>query len=168
MAHIHYEEEQRFSHVTWIWVAFVLLLLAAPTLTLLSDSVSEEDMTKVLLSTALAFLPMGVILLFAKLQIRIDGEGLHYRFIPSVFKWRTIAKNNIQSFEVTAKKNLWEKIECGYGYRRNRFNKTISMNVTGSKFARITLTGGQKLKIGTVNPESMERALRQLTSPDNN
>jgi RsiW-degrading membrane proteinase PrsW (M82 family) len=167
MAHLHYEEEQRFSNVTWVWVAFALLLLAALTLPLMSDSVSEKDMTSILLSTLFAFLPMAGLLLFAKFQFRIDEKGLHYRFFPAIFKWRTITKNNIESFEVSAKKNFWEKIECGYGYRHNRFKKTISMNVTGSKFARINLADGRKLKIGTVNPESMERALRQLTSTDN-
>ena len=167
MAHLHYEEEQRFSNVMWIWVAMGILLLTAPLLTLLSDSISQKDVTRVLLSTAFAFIPMVVLLLFAKLQIKIDGEGLHYRFFPSVFKWRTISKNSIESFEVTAKKNLWEKLECGYGYRNNRFKKTISMNITGAKFARIKLIDGRRLKIGTVNPESMERALRKLTSPDN-
>jgi hypothetical protein len=167
MSNLHYEEEQRFSNVTWIWVAMVLLLLAAPTLTLVSDSVSQKDMTSVLLSTAFAFIPMVVILLFAKLQIKIDVEGIHYKFFPSVLKWRIIPKNSIESFEVSPKKNLWEKLECGYGYRHNRFKKTISMNVTGKKFARIKLTDGRRLKIGTINPESMERALRKLTSPDN-
>ena len=167
MAHIHYEEEQRFSNVTWIWIAFVILLLTAPVSILLSESVSEKDMQSVLISTGLAFLPMAVILFFAKLQVRIDREGIHYRFIPAVFKWRTIPKNSIQSFEVSAKKNFWEKIECGYGYRNNRLKKTISMNVTGSKFARLNLRDGRLFKIGTANPETMERALRQLTSPDN-
>lgn len=167
MAHIHYEEEQRFSNVTWIWVALILLLLSIPLLTLTSDSISQKDMTSVLLSTAFALLPMTGMLLFAKLQIKIDEAGVHYKFIPTVFKWRTIAKTSIESFEVTAKKNLWEKLECGYGYRSNRFRKTISMNVTGSKFARLKLTDGRRFKIGTINPESMERALRKLTSPDN-
>ena len=168
MAHLFYEEEQRFSHVTWVWVAMILLLLAAPTLTLVSDSVSQKDMRGVLLSTAFAFLPMVGILLFAKLQIKINTEGFHYKFFPSVRKWRTIPKNSIESFEVSGKKNLWEKLECGYGYRNNRYKRIISMNVTGSKLARIKLTDGRRLKVGTINPESMERALRKLTSSDNN
>src|SRR5215204_2681204 len=119
MSHLHYEEEQRFSNVTWVWVAMTLLLLAAPTLTLVSDSVSQKDMTGVLLSTAFAFIPMVGILLFAKLQIKINAEGVHYKFFPSVLKWRTIPKNSIESFEVSGNKNLWEKLECGYGYRHN-------------------------------------------------
>src|SRR5688572_28537767 len=105
MAHLHYEEEQRFAHVTWIWVALVLLLLSAPTIILLDDSASQKDVTMVLLTTAFAFIPMAAILLFAKLQIRIDSEGLHYKFFPSVYKWKTIPKKIIQAFEVSAKKN---------------------------------------------------------------
>jgi hypothetical protein len=72
MSHVHYEEEQRFSNVTWIWVAMFLLFLAAPILALVSDTISQKDMTSVLLSTAFAFIPMVAILLFAKLQIKID------------------------------------------------------------------------------------------------
>jgi hypothetical protein len=168
MAHIHHEEEQRIAQVTWIWVALVLLLLTAPVLTLVSDSASEKDMTKVLLTTAFAFTPVVGILLLAKLQIKIDRDGLHYRFIPAVFRWKTISQNNIQSFEMTVNKKLWDKILSGFGYRHNRLAKTLSMNVTGATFARIILRDGRTLKIGTVNPESMERALLKLSSPDNN
>src|SRR6185436_4642982 len=103
---------------------------------------------------AFAFIPVLAMLLYTKLQIKIDGDGVHYRFIPTILKWRTISRSSIESFEVTAKKNLWEKIECGYGYRSNRFRKIISMNVCGSKFARIKLTDGRRFKIGTINPES--------------
>jgi len=115
--------------------------------------------------TPLGLAPVILILLYSKLQIKIDGEGVHYRFIPSVMKWKTVSKESIESFEVSPKKSLWEKIECGYG--RNHLNNTVSMNISGKKYARIKLTDGRKLKIGTINPEGMERALRKLKSPDN-
>jgi hypothetical protein len=167
MGHLLYEEEQRFSRVTWIWIAMLLLLLA-PIVAIVSgkEPPSQQEMTSILLSTAFAFIPMTVIIFFSRLQFKIDGEGIHYKFFPAVIKWRMIPKSLIQSFEVSEKRNLIEKI--AFGYRRSRLNNSITMNISGSKFARLQLRNGRKLKIGSENPESMERALRKLTSLDNN
>jgi hypothetical protein len=166
MRHLIYEEEQRFSRVAWIWVAMLVLLLAPVVMILSGDEIpSRGEMTSMLLSTGIAFIPMVGIIFFARFQFRIDAEGIHYRFFPAVIKWRMIPKSLIESFEVSEKRNLIEKIECGY--RRNRLNNSITMNISGSKFARLKLRDGRKMKIGSENPESMERALRKLTSPDN-
>jgi hypothetical protein len=167
MGHLFYEEEQRLSQVGWIWVAMLLLLLA-PLAMIVSgnETPSQQEMTSILLSTAFAFIPMVGIIFFSRLQFKIDGEGIHYKFFPAVIKWRVIPKSFIESFEVTEKRNLIEKLT--FGYRRNRLNNCITMNISGSKFARLKLKDGRQLKIGSENPESMEQALRKLTSPDNN
>jgi hypothetical protein len=167
MGHLLYEEEQRFSRVAWIWAAMLVLLLA-PMIMILSgdEKPSQDEMTSVLLSTAFAFIPMVAIIFFARLQFKIDATGIHYKFFPAVFKWKTIPKSIIESFEVSEKRNLIEKIAIGY--RRNRLNNSITMNISGIKFARLQLRDGRKLKIGSENPETLERALRKLTSHDNN
>ena len=165
MSYLHYEEEQRFSNVRWIWVALLILLLIPLIITVEEGEASQKDVTLIFLSTVFASLPVAVILFYSKLMLRIDRDGIHYRFFPVVLKWRDIPKSAVESYEVSAKRNILEKIELGY--KRNRLNNSISMNITGRKIARIKLKDGRKIKIGTENPEGFERALRTLTSPDN-
>lgn len=165
MAHLHYEEEQRFSNVTWIWIALLLVLLAPLIIWVTEKEVGQQDILMIMLSTAFAALPVVAIMFYSRLLVKIDEQGIHYKFFPSVLKWRLVPKEIIESYEVTDTRNLLEKLECGY--RRNRFSNCIGMNISGKKFTRIKLKDGRKLKIGTGNPEGMERALRKLISPNN-
>ena len=165
MSHLHYEEEQRFSNVRWIWVVIPFVVLVPLIIMITEGGSNQEDAAMILLSTAFALLPVMVILLYSRLMLKIDNQGFHYKFFPAVIKWRIISKDMIESFEVTEKRSLLEKIECGY--RRNRLNNTILMNISGKKFVRIKLKYSRRLKIGSENPEGFERALRRLTSPDN-
>jgi len=129
------------------------------------ESLEQKDVATLILGLAFAFLPVVVILFYSKFQLKVDSAGIHYKFFPGIIKWRIIAKEMIDSFEVTAKRSFFEKIECGYS--RNRLNRTTMMNISGEKFARIKLKDGRRFKIGSENPESLERALRKLTSTAN-
>lgn len=165
MAHLHYEEEQRFSNIRWIWVILLMVLLLPSILISADESTSQKDIMWILLVSLITALPVTAILFYAKLLIQVDGKELRYKFFPAVLKWRSIPKDAIESYEVTAMKNIVEKLQ--FGYRRNLLNKITFMNITGKKLARVRLKDGRELKIGTANPESFERALRKLTSPDN-
>jgi hypothetical protein len=44
---------------------------------------------------------------------------MHYKFFPGVWKWKTITKSEIESFEFSAMNSIFEKLECGYS--RNLF-----------------------------------------------
>jgi hypothetical protein len=160
-----YEEEQRFAGLTWIWIFAFALVFVPLVLAVRDASLTSQEILIILLSIVAGLVPVLVILYFARLQLKIDALGIHYRFFPAVVKWRIIPQNSIESFEVTEKKNIIETIERGY--RRNRFNNTIAMNISGKKFVRLKLKNGQKFKIGTENPESFERALKKLTLPEN-
>lgn len=162
MSHLHYEEEQRFTGVVWIWIFSFILILVPLLIAASSDNVSDSDKIVIALSTLLGFIPVIAILWFSKLQLKVDDNGVHYRFPPAVWRWKTVSGKVIESFEVSKKQNLREKLEIGF--RRSLLFNTTTMNITGKKIARIQLQDGQKLKIGSENPESLERALRKLTS----
>lgn len=164
MAHFHYHEEQRFANVRWLWAVLVLIILL-PVLLTFNEKIDQESFVMFLLSTLFAAIPVAVILLYSKLQIKINGEGIHYKFFPSVWKWELIPKTQIESVELLTKQSFLERFECGY--RRNHFANTVVMNITGKKFIRIKLVGGKKLKIGSENPEDMEHALKRLIAQDN-
>lgn len=164
MAHPYYEEEQRFTNVRWLWLVLTLIILLPLLLTFNDRGMNQQEMITILLSTLLASVPVVAILLYSKLQLRIDDVGIHYKFFPGVWKWKTILKTEIESFEFSAMKSLLEKWECGY--HRNLFSNSIRMNITGKNFLRMKLKDGRKIKIGSENPEEMERALKRLTPED--
>jgi hypothetical protein len=160
MSHIQYEEEQRFTNLRWIWVlvAFILLFLI---LVFTLDEGARNRTGQLFITLGAALIPI-VILVIGKLQIRVDCEGFHYKFFPRVLKWRHIRTEIIDSYEVKEKRTLYERFGCGY--KRNHLTKTIFMNITGTKFIHIRLNDGKKMKIGSVNAEGIERALRKLTT----
>lgn len=123
---------------------------------------SQQEIITLWLSTLLASIPVVAILLYSKLQLRIDEVGVHYKFFPGVWKWKTITKTEIESFELSAMKSFFEKLEIGY--HRNLLTQSSRMNITGKKFLRLKLKDGRKMKIGSEHPEEMERALKHLTT----
>jgi hypothetical protein len=162
MSHIHFEEEQRLTRVRWIWFAWIAFLLF-PLFTLpLGESGSMQDVGQIFLTMGATALPLGVVLFMTRFQVKIDEEGIRYRFMPNSYKWRFIPKTTIESFEVQEKKTWFEKIHCGY-YRSHKCN-SIQMNITGKKLVHVKLTGGKRIKIGSENPEGIEYALKRLTT----
>jgi hypothetical protein len=119
MAHPYYEEEQRFTNVRWLWLVLALIILMPLLLTFNDKGINQQEMIMVLLSTLLASVPVLATLLYSKLQLRIDDVGMHYKFFPGVWKWKTITKSEIESFEFSAMNSIFEKLECGYS--RNLF-----------------------------------------------
>ena len=162
MAHLYYQEEQRFTNVRWLWLVLILIILLPLLLTYNDKGMNQQELITLFLSTLLAVVPVVAMLFFSKLQLRIDDGGIHYRFFPGVWKWKTITKTEIESFEFSDMKSLFEKWETGYC--RNLFTDSIRMNITGKKFLRMKLKDGGKIKIGSENPEEMERALKRLTT----
>jgi hypothetical protein len=160
MSHIHYEEEQRFTEVRWVWIASVLVILSPLVIILLDEHHGQENTGLIILTTLLAWIPVGLVLFWARFNIKIDQTGLHYRFSPTLYKWRTIRADGILAVEVRDKRGFFERIACGY--QRSIFRKTVFMNITGEKFVIIRSGDGQTLKIGSKNPEAMKLALKRL------
>lgn len=99
------------------------------------------------------------ILLSTKLQVRVDAQGIHYKFFPTNTKWRLIGPHEIDSFEIRKKANIFD---IGIGLRRHFFTNTKSMNINASKYLRITLTNRERIVLGVHDREAMERAMKKL------
>ncbi|MBX2945198.1 MAG: hypothetical protein KF725_05150 [Cyclobacteriaceae bacterium] len=158
----HYEEVQRFSQVKWLWFVFIALLIVE--LLVLVPTTNDENTWALLLSIGMLLLPMLFILLVFKYEVKINDEGLHYRFIPKIIRWKNIPITAIESFRVKEKETWFEKIQCGF--HRNIFKNTITINITGSKYMVITLRGAGTLKLGTENADSMAYSLKQILQAD--
>lgn len=164
MSRILFEEEQRFTSLGWIWIAASLPMVLLIILLAFDQTITFEKFSKIFGFSLIAYLPLIFFLLISKLQIRVDQLGIHFRFFPVQFTWKLVSKDMIASYEISAKRTLYERIACGY--RRNRLLKSIIMNITGIHFLRLQLQEGRKVKIGIDNPEGLTRAMKKLMSSD--
>lgn len=175
MSRRYFEEIQLFRQNLWLWYIFAAfsMLLMIPLLygmyqqLVLGDPwgdkpLSDNGLAMLFLFSLAGWLLVMWILYSVRLEVYIDNEGLHYSFFPHSAAWKVITKNQIVSYEVRHSRNLFEM--GGIGYHRNRFRKTRSMTIRGSKHIRLILPGNSKLLIGTQKPEEFDRALRRLLS----
>lgn len=159
-----YREVQRFSQVRWLW--FVLIALLIVELLIFVPVLDEDENNALLLVLSLAalLLPLILILFVFKFEFAIDEEGIHYRFIPKIIRWKTIAVGSIESFQVKEKESWFEKLH--YGFHRNIFRNIITINITGNKYLVLSLRSGGTLKLGTENGDSVAYTLKKLLEAD--
>jgi len=162
---IPYYEVQRFNQVRWLW--FVLIALLITELLIFVPVLGEDENNTLLLliSMAALLLPMVLILFVFKFELSINEEGIRYRFIPKIIRWKTIPLSSIESFQLKGKESWFEKIH--YGFHRNIFKNIITINITGSKYLVISLRGGSTVKLGTENADSVHYTLKHLLKADN-
>jgi hypothetical protein len=107
-------------------------------------------------------LPMILIFFVLRYELKVDETGVHYRFIPRIIRWHTVAFGRIASYQVRDKETWHEKLHMGY--QRNLFTKTTSVNIAGNKYLILTLKDGATIKLGTENPDAIEYTLKRLLS----
>lgn len=159
-----YIEVQRFSQVRWLWFVLIALLVAELLIFVPVLDENGNNAALLLISLAALLLPLILILFVFKFEFTIDEEGVHYRFIPTIIRWKTISASSIESFQIKEKESWFEKIH--YGFHRNIFKNIITINITGSKYLVISLRNGGTLKLGTENGDSVAYELKKLLEAD--
>lgn len=161
MSHFLFEEEQKFTRLVWMWILSILGVLLPLTIILTLDrqALSASLLILTLFSTAI---PFAILMLWCRMSVRVDEAGLQYRFVPSVFQWKTISPEEIVSYEIREPKNWYEKFSVGF--RRSLLRDTTFINITGKKFLVVTLRNKGTLMIGTENAESLAWAMKRMTS----
>ncbi len=145
-----FKEEQRFTQ-TWL---FVLLAITAgiPILVMLNEYINHPDTfntSEGIVTILIILATLGLIFIF-KLTTRIDENGIHYKFFPIHWKFKTITWTNINKAYV---KN-YDAISDygGWGYKGGVFwkkSKGSAINVSGDIGIQLELKNGKKLLIGT-------------------
>ena len=107
---------------------------------------------------------MCVCVAYTKLELRIDEQGVHYRFSPYRLKWSLISKEEIETYEVTKMSTFLGM--CSVGYHRNIMNNSRTMNLQGTKQLALQLRNKRKILIGTVNPGGAALAMKKLFNPN--
>lgn len=102
-----------------------------------------------------------VMLLTARLETRIDADGVHLRYPPFIrhekhFTWTETAKAELVAYHPIADYG-------GFGIRGTRRNRAY--NVAGRHGLRLTLRNGRCILIGTQQPEMLEQAVQRHFTP---
>jgi hypothetical protein len=93
------------------------------------------------------------LILFATLTVEIDEDSLHLRFGPGLIR-KKISLQDIESHRM--EKNHWY---YGWGIRRTPHGWLG--NVSGLDAVELLLKNGEKLRVGTDDPEGLTSALQQ-------
>jgi len=108
--------------------------------------------------TAAAVLFVLIAALFSSLTVEVDHEGVLAWFGPlRGILWRRLPAAEIRSVQVV--RNRWY---YGWGFRR--VPSGWMFNVSGLDAVEFELTGSRRFRIGTDDPQGLQRAVQEMTS----
>lgn len=128
----------------------------------MSKTAPEPDQETGLAIGVIGLMLVNAIMIFARLETRIDHEGIHYRFLPFIPSWRKRLWPEIDSVSVRKYKPILEY--GGWGIRISILGKGWALNVSGNKGLQLKKKRGGSLLIGTSRPEELHAFIRQLHS----
>ncbi len=136
----------------------------------IGDCFAALAMSNLFLRWLLVILMVSVLLILLILfvfryELAVDQSGVRFRFIPKLFKWKTIPFDQIQSYRINNTPGWCDKMQLGYS--RNPFSKSEIINITGKRHLVITRKDGNVVKIGTDEPDTLMYILNRLMAPDN-
>jgi hypothetical protein len=140
-------EHKQFGYV----MLFALVAVAALAAVFLPAGGFGWPPAVIMLFTALCLLS------FFTLTTTIEDGTLKFWFGPGLFR-KQVALRDIEA--VRAVKNPWY-----YGWGIHLFPGGWVYNVSGFDAVEIKMKSGEKIRLGTNEPEALERALRQQLSP---
>ncbi len=138
------------------WVIYLILLVELPTLILmliLFFSSEEKKEIGFALIFVVSILGLVLSLIFnIKLETRIDGTGIHFRYFPFIRNWRLIPKNSIISTKVSSFNPLLDF--GGWGMKANKTTKLF--NITGDQGLLIDSGKSKKVLLGTLKSKELK------------
>lgn len=174
MEKVFFDEKQKLPGLLSWFIVFIGLAICFPLLrglylrSILHQEWNSESMSNlgILALLSLLLVVNGVVVWLVSslyLELKIDQGGISYRYFPNHRGFRRINRNAIAAYVV--RKLTWtEKIR---GKRRRRLrgpDESQIFIVNGSQALIINLSTGQKLILGTQNPEGMGWAMKKLMS----
>ncbi len=169
-----FREEQRFSGSPMMWIFPLVFVVSAGglaygmyrQLSLEKPGANHPTLDPVFILTVSFLLFSWVVVWFAsaksRLEVFIDGEGIHFRFPVFIRKWRTVKKETIARYEVQKYSPL---AYAGWGYRRKNRSwdgrNEIVYTVRGKMGLRLYFSH-KRLLLGTQRPEALDRAMKKL------
>lgn len=164
-----FKEEQRFTQLWLILLIAVSILvpLAIIIATYIKKPNSFSTIEFIAIISLLVF-SSSFIFLF-KLSTRIDEKGIHYKFFPFQWKFRTQEWNHISKAYVRQYDALSEY--GGWGLKGGKLwkkEKGKAINVSGDIGIQLELKNGKKLLIGTQKKQDAISVLATYETKINN
>ncbi|MEI8280664.1 MAG: hypothetical protein WCG87_12975 [Bacteroidota bacterium] len=158
-----FSETQKFRQ-WWVWV-ILLVSICAAIVGISKGDTHGSNMSKqtVMLITILASLvPIGLVVIlfvFMKLETKIDGTGVYYRFFPIQMRMQHMEWTDIEQAYVRKYSPIKEY--GGWGYRYS-FRNGMAYNIAGNMGLQIVKKGGKKILIGTQKPDEVAELLKRF------
>lgn len=159
-ADLDFAETQRFRQ-TWLWIVFALLsggFLSVVIGQILEKGVFADN----LFSNEALFLMGGIIFLLifivykSSLSVKINRNGIYYRFFPFHWYYQKISWKDIENVDVRKYDSLTE-YGSGWGIKFGSAGKAYI--VSGSYGLQIELTDERKILLGTKRPVELKKML---------
>lgn len=150
-----------FSETQWFvrrWWWLVALLVGAAGWIGYSSPQYNLKSRLVLSLPGLLVLLLALLLALLRLQVRLDADGVHYRYFPLLWRWRHWPWSEFR--QVFARRYSPLGDYGGWGLRGLSGNKAY--NVWGKEGLQLVFTSNNRLLLGTQRPDELRTALRGL------
>ena len=144
-----FKEIQHFRQKT-LWRLLTALTIATPVYYLYHQTPVDAAASAAIFGSVMLFFYK------ARLETKIDEEGVHLRFFPLHLKKRTIPFKEIEDLNSGKYHPVKEFGGWGIRWRPGK----IAYNISGTKAVRITKENGKERVIGTQRPEELEEAIQ--------
>lgn len=172
----YFKEEQYFSS-PWFWAFLIVLFtftLLPTVVAIYSGVVLEKPMGEnpdyivtLFITLAIIIVVYLVVILFfrkMRLDVEIKQDGLYYRYVPFINKYRHFLKEEIKSFEVRKYRPI--KDYSGWGIRNSWGKAGTAFTVKGNMGLQLYLVNGKKVLFGTQRGDALTRAMAKMMQGD--
>lgn len=172
MNKVYFKEEQRYTQ-WWVWLLLLLMFFVSVIplwygvyVQAVEDRVwGDQPMTTdklVVVSIVVTLFVSAIIWLFLvqKLETEVTSEGLRYRYLPFISKWRVIKPNEIAGYTVGSYTPV--STYGDWGVRSGGKSIGKAYTISGKTGLQITLNGGSKILIGTQRKDALKYAMEKL------
>ena len=163
-----FAERQRFKQ-WWLWlillgIGAVLIFRLYTQIDLIEQSNDLPESEKAFFFSLGLLASIALLFAFARLDTRIQRDGVYVRFLPFHFSfrhypWEKISKAYVRKYNPIAEYGGW-------GLRLGLFGKGKAFNVSGNIGLQLEFSNGKKLLIGTKKPEDLKRILEKVPKTD--
>jgi hypothetical protein len=119
--------------------------------------------TGLIITSVLVFILItGILLLFIyiTLIVEVTNEGIRYKYIPLINKWKLIAQQDIHKYTIRNYRPVMEY--GGHGIRTGKGKYGVAYSVSGKTGLQLELKSGKKILFGTKRPEPLIRAMNRM------
>lgn len=168
MSHRIFEETQHFSQL-WLWIVIIgvsfIMLFQVPFDLIHNSGDNPMTMVNILIILFRIAFVVGINALFylARLNTKIDDDGVHITFRPFFGKAKTFNWSEIEKAYVRKYNSFLEY--GGWGIRYSW--KGRAYNTSGNKGLQLIMGSGKKILIGTHKPEELDAFLKKYIFAEN-